>query len=112
MSVLQTMDREQLMDRYASLQQQLAQIGYVCSGTVMQLYRTCGKPGCGCSADPQLRHGPYYIWTRKENRKTVTRSLSKEHAERCAEYILNLRKMESIIEEMKKVSTRIVEAGR
>ncbi|MBN1423014.1 hypothetical protein JXA88_00520 [Candidatus Fermentibacteria bacterium] len=104
--------QEQLTGRYAQLQRELAQIGYVCSGSVMQLYRTCGKPGCGCRVDPRLRHGPYYIWTRKENGKTVTRSLSKEHAERCAEYILNRRKMEKIVEEMKVVSTQIVEAGR
>ena len=106
------MDHEQSMNRYASLQHQLAQIGYVCNGTVMQLYRKCGKPGCGCREDPQKRHGPYYIWTRKENGKTVTRSLSKNHAARCAEYILNSRKMENILEEMKKVSARIIEAGR
>jgi hypothetical protein len=106
------MDAELLAARYSSLQRQLARIGYICNGTVMRLYRKCGKPGCGCKEDPQMRHGPYYIWTRKENGKTVTRSLSKEHAERCVEYISNSRRMESILEEMKKISTGIVEAGR
>jgi hypothetical protein len=106
------MNHEQLMNRYTTLQNQLAQIGCICNGTVMQLYRKCGKPGCGCREDPQMRHGPYYIWTRKENGKTVTRSLSKEYAERCTEYIRNSRKMENILGEMKTVSTRIIEAGR
>lgn len=107
-----TMDPELLKNRYTDLQRQLAQLGFLCHGTVMRVYRTCGKPGCACREDERKRHGPYYIWTRKENGKTVTRSLSQDLAARCADYIRNARKMEEILEEMKRVSTRIIEAGR
>jgi hypothetical protein len=105
------MEAEQLTVRYAGLQRQLAGIGYICNGTVMQLYRTCGKPGCNCKEDPQMKHGPYYIWTRKEKGKTVTRSLSEEVAKRCIEYIGNSRRMVGILEEMKKISNGIIEVG-
>ena len=87
------MDAERLAARYVSLKRRLARIGHICNGSVMQLYRKCGKPGCGCKEDPKMQHGPRYIWTRKENGKKVTRSLSKEHAGRCVEYIRNSRQM-------------------
>lgn len=103
------MDHEKLAKRYTKLQNQLAQIGYICNGTVMPLYRKCGKPNCSCTDDPQMQHGPYHIWTRKENGKTVTRSLSKKQADCCSEYMQNFRKLESIVEEMKKISIQIIE---
>jgi hypothetical protein len=98
-----------LMQRYGELQKQLADIGFVCNGTVMSVYRKCGKPNCGCKASEQMQHGPYHIWTRKEKGKTVTRSLSEKQAMQCSLYIQNFKKMESIIEEMKKISVQMIE---
>jgi hypothetical protein len=105
-------DLDQLEKEYSNLQKEFTQIGYICCGSIMSLYRKCGKPKCGCKDDLEMRHGPYHIWTRKKNGKTVTRSLSKKKAEHCLEYIQNLKKMEKIIEEMKKVSIQIVEEGK
>ena len=106
------MDHERLAKRYIKLQSQLTQTGYICKGTVMPLYRKCGKPNCGCKEDPQMQHGPYHIWTRKEKGKTVTRSLSKKQADCCSEYIENFKKMESIVEDMKKISIQVIEQGK
>ena len=103
------MSLAELEARYGDLQSQLSQTGYVCNGTVMSLYRTCGKSGCACNEDPLMRHGPYHIWTRKENGKTVTRSLSKEQADECIEYIQNYKEMESIIEKMREISVKILQ---
>ncbi len=106
------MDPESLTKKYTDLQNQFAQIGYICNGTVMSLYRKCGKPNCGCKEDRQMQHGPYHIWTRKEKGKTVTRSLSEKQAGHCSEYIQNYKQMENIIEEMKKTSIQIIEQGK
>jgi len=97
------------LQRYDELQDQLAHIGFVCNGTVMSVYRKCGKPNCGCRESQHMQHGPYHIWTRKEKGKTVTRSLSEKQARQCAQYIENFKKMESIIEEMKKITIRMIE---
>jgi len=75
----------------------------------MSLYRKCGKPNCGCNENPDVKHGPYYIWTRKEKGKTITRSLSKERFLQCQQCIKNYKKMEKIIEEMKKISIQVFE---
>lgn len=56
-----------------------------------------------------MQHGPYHIWTRKEKGKTVTRSLSEKQARRCSLYIKNFKKVDSIIEEMKKITTQMIE---
>ena len=106
------MDEGRFVQRYSELQNRFAQIGYICNSTVMSLYRKCGKPNCGCKEDPQMQHGPYHIWTRKEKGKTVTRSLSEKQAGQCSEYRQNFKKMESIIEEMKKISIQVIEQGR
>ena len=106
------MNLDQLEKKYHDLQKKFTQIGYICCGSIMSLYRKCGKPKCGCKDDLEMRHGPYHIWTRKKNGKTVTRSLSKKQAEKCMKYMQNLKKMEKIIEEMKKVSIQIIEEGK
>ncbi len=98
-------------NRYKELQKELTKVGGICTGSVMSLYRTCGKPTCGCKADPDSRHGPYYIWTRKENGKTVTRSLSKQQAEVCRRYIENQKQLEQILDEMKRVSVEMITAA-
>ena len=101
-----------LKKEYSELQKKLSQVGYICNGTVMSAYRKCGKPGCSCKDDPQMRHGPYHIWTRKEKGKTVTRSLSKKQADNCSDYMDNFKEMENIIEKMKKISIQIIEQSK
>ncbi|MBN2552685.1 MAG: hypothetical protein JXB06_07935 [Spirochaetales bacterium] len=98
-----------MLNRYGELRKQLAHIGPVCNGTVMSVYRKCGKPNCGCKESEQMQHGPYHIWTRKENGKTVTRSLSEKQARLCSRYIENFKKMESVIEKMKKLTIQVIE---
>ena len=106
------MDYKVLRKRYTELQNQLSQVGYICNGTVMSTYRKCGKPNCYCMDNPQMKHGPYHIWTRKEKGKTVTRSLSKMQADYCNEYMQNFREMESIIEDMRGISVQIIEQAK
>ena len=44
--------------RYRELARQLADVGYIASGSVAPRYNRCGKEGCGCHADPPRLHGP------------------------------------------------------
>lgn len=104
-----TFDSGDLMRRYEKLKRELADIGFICNGTLMSTYRKCGRPGCACSDDEEMRHGPYLIWTRKENGKTVTRSLPEKQATLCRQYMENFRRMESVIEEIKKISVQMIE---
>ncbi len=49
--------------RYRELAAQLAKVGFIASGTVIQRSTRCGTTGCRCHADPPQLHGPYWQWT-------------------------------------------------
>jgi len=95
--------------KYDLLKKQIENIGFICTGSVLSVYNTCGNSNCRCHKDKNARHGPYNIWTRKIEAKTVTRVLSDEQAQLCRECIQNIRKLENIIEEMKKISVQYIE---
>jgi len=101
-----------LEKRYKELLHQLSQIGYICSGSVISQQRKCGKPNCGCKEDQQKLHGPYYIWTRKEKGKTITRSLTDKQTKQCLECTNNYERMQKIIKEMKEISVKIIEGKK
>jgi hypothetical protein len=53
--------------RIAALKRQLTRLDLICSGTLLERTKLCGKPGCRCAQDLAQRHGPYYEWNRREN---------------------------------------------
>ena len=103
------MGNAQLQRKYDELSKQLSTIGYICKGSIMRLYLTCGKPNCQCRTDTKARHGPYNVWTRKVKGKTVTKYLSDEQAELCREFIQNSKRLETIIKEMRNLSAKLIE---
>jgi hypothetical protein len=103
------MKEEQIRKEYEALRTKLAKLGYICSGSVMLLYRKCGKRTCACRNDEKSEHGPYYIWTRKVLGKTVTRTLTEKQARRCQQYIENLKALEPILSQMKDLAAQTVE---
>jgi len=90
--------------RYRELARQLADVGYIASGSVAPRYNRCGKEGCGCHADPPRLHGPYFQWTAKVGGKTVNRRLTPDEAALYSEWIGNDRQVRAIIAEMREVA--------
>src|SRR5215472_15428364 len=82
--------------RLRRLASELAQTGFISSGSVVQRFVSCGKPGCRCQADPPQLHGPYWQWTRLVNGKTVTRRLSPGQARLYQQWIANRRRLTGI----------------
>jgi hypothetical protein len=66
---------EELEKRRGSLCEALAQIGDMRRGSISEVYRSCGKPSCACTAADHPGHGPFYAFTRKEAGKTKTLQL-------------------------------------
>jgi hypothetical protein len=87
-----------------SFHRELLNIGYICKGSIVPSYRKCGKPYCKCAKNQNAKHGPYWLWTRKEKGKTVTKPLSKKQIKLCGEFIQNSKKLEKIIKEMREIS--------
>lgn len=80
---------------------QIAKLDYVLTGTIIRKYGPCGKQGCRCLKEKTAWHGPYHIWTRKEERKTITKSLSPSQAAFCRKAIKNMQKLKSLLEKWK-----------
>ena len=87
-----------LKAQYQRLRQSLARIGYISQGSVQQ--RSVAASG---------RSG--YQWTRKVAQKTVSVALSPAQFEAMKEAVTNERKLWKIIQEMERVSRRIIFAS-
>jgi hypothetical protein len=89
-------------------QNKITQLDYVLSGTIIKKYGPCGKKGCRCTGTKKNWHGPYYIWTRKESGKTITKSLSPTQAQFCRKAIANFRKLKAHIEKWRRESCDVL----
>lgn len=78
-------------------------MGFICEGSLVERYTSCGNPNCRC-AEPADRHGPYYQLSWKEAGKTVSRLLSADDARLYREWIANRRSLDSALEDMKDLS--------
>jgi len=92
--------------RYRQLAAQLADVGFISSGTVTRRYTRCATAGCKCHDDPPRPHGPYYQWTAKIDGKTVTRRLTAQEATLYKEWIANDRRMRKLIQQMRQVAAK------
>ena len=66
----------------AKITAEIAALGLPLPGSLVQRRTRCGNTGCHCHchSDPPQLHGPYLIWTRKVDNKTVTRTLDATQA--------------------------------
>src|SRR5207245_5465868 len=90
---------------YDAAKARLEAVGFICEGSLAEIYTCCRKPNCRC-ADPAHRHGPYWQLTWKEAGKTVSRRLSADEARLYREWIANRRQLEAAITQMQDVSRR------
>ncbi len=95
--------------RYRQLAAQLADVGYIRSGSLALRPNKCGNPNCRCHADPPQTHGPYWQWTTKINGKTVNRRLTPGQAELYTEWIDNDRRLRDILKQMRHIAEKAIE---
>jgi hypothetical protein len=93
-----------LTREYDALKARIQKIGFICTGSLVKRWTTCGKPNCSCSTDPEQRHGPYYQLTWKEAGVTKTRRLSAHHAKLYQQWIANRQRLEAVLSQMHRVS--------
>jgi hypothetical protein len=107
---------EQCRADYDAAKARMAEVGFICEGSVAEIYTCCRKPNCRC-ADPNRRHGPYYQLTWKQAGTTVSRRLSADEALLYRQWIANRRQLDSVVRQMRDVSRRageylLAETGR
>ena len=64
-----------LLTQREAILRQIAELGDMRRGTITEVFRSCGKPGCCCSERKHPGHGPYYAFTNKVEGKTKTLQL-------------------------------------
>ena len=92
---------------YRALAADLAQIGFLCQGTVLRQKLTCGRAACACHSDPRRRHGPYPYWSSKAKGRTVSRLLTPEEADLFEEWMLNRRALQATLRKMYALSKKV-----
>jgi hypothetical protein len=88
---------------------QLADIGFIYPGSLVQRYTTCGNPDCRCQADPPQLHGPYWQWSKAVAGKTVSRTVTDNQVPLYQAWIANRRRLRNIIAQMEQVSQQATE---
>ena len=53
---------QRLSRDYEKVKTRLAEVGFICEGSLAELYTSCGNPNCR-SRNPDQRHGPYWQLT-------------------------------------------------
>lgn len=93
-------------NQIARLKSKISSKGYILHGSLTETFKKCGKTNCRCYTDKKHWHGPYWIWTRKENGKTVTKTLNRKQVILVKKAIKEMKDIDLIIENWKKVSIR------
>jgi len=76
--------------------------GYILQGSVVR--RNLQRRAGGVSKT----YGPYYLWTRKINNKTVTQALTAEQAQIIREAIRRNRQLEQRLNRLRSLSEQII----
>jgi hypothetical protein len=107
--------RPHTIDRHAQqfrqLKRELRAIEYFCKGTVLKRTMKCGQSGCACHLDPSKRHGPYWEWTYKAQRRTVNVRLSPEAGTIYKAAAQQYRKLKLLLSRLEKLSRSALAAS-
>jgi len=91
-----------LQARYEKCAQSLTAIGPICQGTVIKrndLRQRGGKT---------KTYGPYYLWTRKLEGKTLSIALSQQQYDLLKQAIANQNKLDKILAQMRALTEQII----
>jgi hypothetical protein len=94
--------------RIAQIRNRLARLDLICSGTLSERTKVCGKPNCRCATDPQARHGPYYEWSWREGGRLLHKALSPQQAAQLRQALRNHREIQNLLERWENESAAII----
>src|ERR1700753_3702906 len=78
----------------------IAATGMVLPGSITQRRTRCGRPNCGCHADPPRLPAPYWQCTGKSAAKTVCRWLTPDQQRDYQAWIDNDRRLHDLLTQL------------
>jgi hypothetical protein len=100
----------QAHERISRARKTIAEVDYLCSGTLLKRMMKCGKVGCACRTDPAARHGPYYEWGHMKDGRLVHRYVSSEQAQVLLQAISNYRNVKKLLRTWETETERVLDA--
>lgn len=79
---------------------EMAGLGVVVPGSLVERSTRCQRLGCHCRADPPRLHGPYATWMRQDGGHQIVRTLSSSQAERLRPLIAADRRLRELVKEL------------
>jgi hypothetical protein len=101
---------EQLHSRREELKTQLAQVGDLRPGSLVERYRRCGKANCHCAGEGAEGHGPTWSLTREVGGKTITTIIPSAAVENTRGQIAEYKRFRSLAKELVETSERLCDA--
>ena len=95
--------------RYSQSVNTLAGLGPIRRGSIYQTRMKCGSSGCRCHRDPDARHGPYWLWTAKVDRKSKCRKLNTDALTLYRKQSKNYKKLNQTIQMMEELTEEITD---
>jgi hypothetical protein len=102
---------QELRRQREDLLEELAELGDMRPGSLVERYRKCGKPNCHCAGRGALGHGPSWSLTRDVGGKTVTKLIPAGPAvERTQEQITEFRRFRDLTRRLTEASEQVCDA--
>jgi hypothetical protein len=101
---------EKLRQRRDQLLHQVAAIGEMRPGSLVERYRRCGKANCWCAQPGERGHGPSFSLTHAVQGKTVTRIIPPHAVERTRQQIAEYQRFRALAQEVVDASERLCDA--
>ena len=99
-----------LKARRDHLKLQLAALGDLRPGSLVERYRRCGKPNCRCAQPGAPGHGPSYSLTHAVSGKTVTRIIPAEFLEQTRGQLSEHQRFRQLTQDLVAVNEKICDS--
>jgi len=99
---------EKARQRIAVLKRRITEIDLVCSGTLLERTKVCGKPSCRCARNEQARHGPYYEWNRRLQGRLYHRAVAPRQVRVITRAMDEYQRLLALLEDWEHESARII----
>lgn len=99
-----------LEKRRQELLAQLAKLGDLRPGSLVQRYTKCGRASCACAQEGASGHGPQWVVTSKVGGKTRTRAIPPQALEQTRAQIAECQRLRQLVAELIEVSEQVCHA--
>ena len=94
--------------RLREIRARIGAIEYVCSGTLHERTKICGKLSCACARHRSARHGPYYQWSHRKAGRQDNAVIPPAAAPHFRSAISNYRELRRLLRVWEEESARLI----